>query len=142
MDPQISTVALTDLPVTELRLTTTRSRDRSLITVTGDIDLLTAPDLHTYLCAALDDTLDAALDDTVGSASTVVVDLSEVTFMDARGLTALLRAEAHARDRGARLHLTALPPPLTRLLHITHLDQHFDLRPTHTGDRSPGERQA
>ncbi|MCW2937375.1 MAG: hypothetical protein JWN00_360, partial [Actinomycetia bacterium] len=82
MDPQVSTVALTDLPVTELRLTTTRSRDRSLITVTGDIDLLTAPDLHTYLCAALD----AALDDTVGSASTVVVDLSEVTFMDARGL--------------------------------------------------------
>jgi anti-anti-sigma factor len=137
MDPQVSTVALTDLPVTELRLTTTRSRDRSLITVTGDIDLLTAPDLHTYLCAALDDTLD----DTVGSASTVVVDLSEVTFMDARGLTALLRAEAHARDRGARLHLTALPPPLTRLLHITGLDQHFDLRPTHTGDRFPGERQ-
>jgi anti-anti-sigma factor len=71
----------------------------------------------------------------------VVVDLSEVIFMDARGLTALLRAEAHARDRGARLHLTALPPPLTRLLHITRLDQHFDLRPTHTGDQFPGERQ-
>jgi anti-anti-sigma regulatory factor len=47
--------------------------------------------------------------------------------MDARGLTALLRADRRARALGIGLHLTALPATVTRLLAITGLDRHFTL---------------
>jgi hypothetical protein len=59
----------------------------------GDIDLATAPDLHTHLCAAIDAMISNA-------GGVVIVDLSAVTFMDASGLTALIRAEARACGRG------------------------------------------
>ncbi|MCW2915205.1 MAG: anti-anti-sigma factor [Actinomycetia bacterium] len=125
------------VPATDQRFTTftiAHLHGRSLVAVAGDIDLATAPDLHTHLCAAIDAMISNA-------GGVVIVDLSAVTFMDASGLTALIRAEARAWERGARLHLRALAPCVTRLLQLTGLGQHFEVCPTRTGDRFPGGRR-
>ncbi|MCW2942043.1 MAG: anti-sigma-factor antagonist [Actinomycetia bacterium] len=91
-----------------------------MIAVAGDVDMATAPELHARLC----DAIDAG----TGEAGRVLVaDLSQVTFMDASGLTALLRCEAHAC--GARLQLAAPHPRVARLLCITGLDRHFEVCP-------------
>jgi anti-anti-sigma factor len=52
----------------------------------------------------------------------VVLDLSDVTFMDCGGIRPLLEAQ---RRLGDRLWLTGLRPPVTRLLELTGLSPRF-----------------
>ena len=52
---------------------------------------------------------------------TVVVDLSEVTFIDSSGLGALVQAHRTAADRDTRL-LVVASTPVRRLLRVTGLD--------------------
>ena len=114
------------LPV--LRFSTVHRRGHSVITVIGEIDIATATDLQTQLCDAVD-AVDAVEAVTGEAGRVLVVDLSQVRFMDCCGLTALLRGEAHAHTRGARLRLTAPHPHVRRLLALTGLDRHFEVRP-------------
>lgn len=77
----------------------------------GEIDLYTAPGLRHELTRALADH------------RTVVLDLSQVTFMDCSGLRVLLDARAQA-DRGGRcLVLHGIGRPVARLLELTGLSR-------------------
>lgn len=58
----------------------------------------------------------------------VEVDLSELDFLDAAGLSVLVRADRRFRDSGAELVLTGLRPAQRRLLEITGLDRVLTLR--------------
>jgi anti-sigma B factor antagonist len=87
--------------------------------VAGEIDIATSGALHGFLAHCLCE--EAADRD-------LVVDMSGVTFMDARGLTALLRADCLARDLGVRLLLTALPRHVVRLLKLAGLNRRFAVR--------------
>jgi len=74
------------------------------LTVSGELDMATAPELRECLGAALD-----------AGATRLVVDLSEVTFMDSVGLAAVL----HARTRllaGGRLALVVAPDSYAQLV--------------------------
>lgn len=53
----------------------------------------------------------------------VVLDLSELDFLDAAGLGVLVRAHRLFRDAGATLALAGLRPAHRRLLEITGLDR-------------------
>ncbi|MFC4054891.1 STAS domain-containing protein [Actinomadura syzygii] len=55
----------------------------------------------------------------------VVVDVSFLTFCDARGLAAFVEADRAARRRGGRITLTGVRPQLAKLLRITGLDRTF-----------------
>lgn len=90
---------------------------RSCVTVTGEVDALTAPDLLEALLAAIE--VDPR----------VTVDLAAVTFMDSQGLSALLRARQEAEDHGGALRLDAVSPPVLKLLQLTRLDAVFTLDP-------------
>ncbi len=57
----------------------------------------------------------------------LLVDLSRLRFMDSASAGALLRAERHQRDRGARLVLHSLHRRVTRLLDAAGLGDHFEL---------------
>ncbi|MFJ6384100.1 STAS domain-containing protein [Kitasatospora sp. NPDC092039] len=73
----------------------------------GEIDLDTGPRLHREVERAL------------ARHRQVVLDLSEVTFMDCAGLNAVIRARELAERRGRRLVLRGIGHPVARLLKLT-----------------------
>ncbi|MFJ9845317.1 STAS domain-containing protein [Kitasatospora sp. NPDC101155] len=75
----------------------------------GEIDLATAPHLRRKLARALVEHRE------------VVLDLSEVTFMDCAGLGTLVQARNLADRTGARLVLHGIAHPVARLLRLTGL---------------------
>jgi anti-anti-sigma factor len=55
----------------------------------------------------------------------VIVDLTALTFCDARGLTALVRMAGYAEQKGCPFRLASLSPPLVKIMRITGLDRRF-----------------
>jgi anti-sigma B factor antagonist len=89
--------------------------DGALITVTGELDIATAP--------TLDQVLDRAIEGR--PAPHVIIDLRDVTLIDCAALGVLIRA----RNRlGDRLWLRSVPPAVTRLLDLTDLTDLFAVR--------------
>jgi anti-anti-sigma factor len=82
---------------------------RSIITVTGDIDLGTAENLLARITAL------------IGSARRGIdLDLSEVTFIDCAGLRTLNAIDARVRANGATTRLTAMSPAVVRLFELAY----------------------
>jgi anti-sigma B factor antagonist len=86
--------------------------DPGCLTLHGEIDIYTAPELRDSLRRAVQ---------TARGRTAVMVDLSEVSFIDARGLMALVEAEAYASVRKVHLAFAGVPASITRLLTITGL---------------------
>ena len=101
--------------------------------VIGKLDIASAPALREQLLNLL----------RPGSSS-LVVDLSKVSFADASGLAVLVSTARHARLLGGCLRLAAVSPPTAQALHITGLDRNLAIFPTvqaaATGPRVPGRR--
>jgi ABC-type transporter Mla MlaB component len=76
-----------DLQPADLQFTTRWMNGHQIVAIAGDIDACTAPAMLAYVLNA------AADSDGAAGASNLVMDLSAVTFMDAGGLTALIRAD-------------------------------------------------
>jgi anti-sigma B factor antagonist len=87
-----------------------------VISVRGEVDLVTAPQLHDVLLSAFSV-------DTPGG----VVDLSDVTFLDSTGLSVLVTAQKHCRDNGGAIELVITSPSVLRVFEITGLAQHFSI---------------
>ncbi|MEV5146153.1 STAS domain-containing protein [Streptomyces sp. NPDC052727] len=86
--------------------------DRHLVTVVGDLDLHTA----SHLADALQPLL-------LTGGHSVLVDLSDVAFLDSTGLTCLIAVYRTARSTGARLALIAPSERVRRMLALTGADQ-------------------
>ncbi|SDM39044.1 STAS domain-containing protein [Nonomuraea jiangxiensis] len=86
------------------------------VLLSGDIDILTTERLRRQLLHALNH-----------STSSLVLDLSQVTFCGADGLRVLLKVQVRAKESGTALTLTGLSPILARLLRVTGLDQRFTI---------------
>ncbi|MET8298520.1 STAS domain-containing protein [Streptomyces sp. NPDC005180] len=91
--------------------------DHITVTVTGELDMETCPDV-TKITEAL--SLDG---------KTLTVDLSAVTFMDSSGLNALLRLRSRAQTEAASLRLAGVPDQALRVLDLTGTRQLFTLSP-------------
>ncbi|MER6859692.1 STAS domain-containing protein [Streptomyces pilosus] len=85
---------------------------RCLLTAVGSLDLHTAPKFSDALQPLLRD----------GNQS-VLVDLSEIAFIDSTGLTSLIAAYRTTRATGARLALIAPSERVRRMLAVTGTDQ-------------------
>ncbi|GIH96254.1 STAS domain-containing protein [Planobispora siamensis] len=81
------------------------------IRLSGEIDILTRTALRRRLLSALHYSTDL-----------LIVDLSEVSFCDACGLSLLVDIQQHAQARGITLVLRAPRPNMARILRITGLD--------------------
>lgn len=57
----------------------------------------------------------------------IVIDLSELEFMDSSGLRALVNADGRAQRAGRRLAIVPGPPQVRRVFEITQLDGRLDL---------------
>lgn len=89
--------------------------DRCRVTVTGELDVVSAPDVRHTLKAA------------VAAHDRVDVDCGQLTFCDCTGLSALLAAAREAKAAGSELRLCAVPHTLARLLRLTHAGSAFTI---------------
>jgi anti-sigma B factor antagonist len=89
-----------------------------VINVRGEIHLSTAPDLSERLSEAIDN----------GSAA-VVLDLSDVGFIDSTGLSVLLSGLRRVTQMQGNLALVCANPTVLRLFQVTSLDETFDIFP-------------
>lgn len=96
----------------------------------GEIDLMAAP----YISRRLDGL--ARGEEHGGGAvhpPDLVIDVAGVTFMDCRGLSALVHAHNLISARHGRLHLIGVRPHLRKLLHLTGLDGTFAVQDARVG---------
>ena len=85
------------------------------MSVSGEIDLYTAPRLHGELVSAL------AADYPVR----LVVDMSGVEFCDSTGMNVLLAAHRRANEQGGSLELAGPRPAVRKILQVTGLETVF-----------------
>jgi anti-sigma B factor antagonist len=83
-----------------------------VVTVRGEVDLVTAPTLKTRL-----------LDLVADGATEIVVDLSGTEFMDSTGLGAVVAAYKRVRAHDGHLKLVATTSRVKRAFEITNLDR-------------------
>lgn len=95
----------------------------AVVTLSGEADLGSAPLMQDLLSQGL-----------ASGVSSVVVDMAEVTFCDARGLGLLVAASNELRQSGGRLSVRAAPAPLRRLLAITGLSSLLAVEPVVPAD--------
>ena len=95
----------------ELQLATRHEGDVAVVSALGEVDVFSAP--------GLDSELDALI---AAGSSRLVVDLSEVAFLDSTGLGVLVKALKHAREADGWLHLVVTSDRIRKIFEITGLD--------------------
>ncbi|MFD3688350.1 STAS domain-containing protein [Nocardiopsis sp. NPDC058631] len=98
----------------ELKISSRSQEDVAVVTVGGEIDLYTAPQLRSELVGALED-----------GARRLVIDMSRTDFCDSTGISVLLSAMKRSRDKGGDLELVAPKPAVMKVLKVTGLDEVF-----------------
>jgi anti-sigma B factor antagonist len=83
-----------------------------VVAVSGEVDVYSAPELMQ------------------SGVSTVVVDLSDVAFLDSTGLGALVEARAATTEAGGSLPIVCSHERILKLFTITGLDGVFAIHPT------------
>ncbi len=107
----------------ELNVSSRSQDDHAIVTVTGEIDLYTAPRLHGELAAVI-----AA----AAPESRVTVDMSGVDFCDSTGMNVLLSCLRAAREKRIGLTLAGPRPAVRKILQVTGLDAVFVIADGHT----------
>ncbi|MGW4488529.1 STAS domain-containing protein [Amycolatopsis sp. NPDC004368] len=95
-----------------LRLSHDRVGAVRIVRAAGEVDAATTEALH-----------EAAMVGSGDGPTTLVLDLSEVTFLDSAGLTVLVRVERKQRAQGGTLAVVTRNRAVLRVLEITGLDR-------------------
>ena len=102
-----------------LVLETNDRGDLTVVSVTGEVDLYTAPSLKERVA------------DLVSSGrNRLAVDLGGVEFMDSTGLGVLIGGLKRCKEAGGTLALVAPREPVIKVLAITGLDKVFPIHET------------
>jgi anti-sigma B factor antagonist len=99
----------------ELQLATRREGDAAVVSVGGDVDNDTAPQLRQAITTAFGD-----------GADRVVIDLTATDFLDSSGLGALVGASKEHAGQG-ELVLVCPRPQLRKLFEISRLNEVFQI---------------
>ncbi|XVQ86967.1 STAS domain-containing protein [Microbispora siamensis] len=100
--------------MTALSVAITHEAARTILTLHGELDILST--------IRLTDAVDAAL---YGGRQQILVDVANLTFCDSSGLWALIRAKRTVTAMGGTLELSNVHGILQRLLEITGVAQVF-----------------
>lgn len=92
--------------------------DFHVVELAGDIDIESARELRAHIVQCIAD-----------SSARVVVDLTEVAFMDSSGLGALVGGWQMTREDG-EFRVAGASPVVQRVLSITGMEEVFQLYPT------------
>ncbi len=97
----------------DFSLSFSRYNNTVSLAVIGELDGLTAPELHRLLMDVIDGQ---------GNLS-VVIDFSRVSFIDSAGLSVLIEASKLVEEKGGTLMVTRPQPSTRKVFDITGLDQ-------------------
>jgi len=98
-----------------------------VVSVAGELDLYTAPELERALLGA-------------DGAGSVVVDLSQCTFIDSSSLSTLITAKRRLDLAEAQLSVVTTSSEITRPFELTGLDREFAFHPSVTSARNGATR--
>jgi anti-anti-sigma factor len=98
-----------------LKIDTTTDGDTLNVTLSGEFDMGAVG------------TFRRAVEDEPEPWKRVVIDMSDLAFMDSSGLQELVRLDNRARERGLEVVIARPSMPVLRLLELTGLEQHFTL---------------
>ena len=102
----------------DLSITRADHGERAVVHLGGEIDVYTAP----LVREKIDEEIHAGRND-------LVVDLSDVTFVDSTGLGVLVGRLKLARTRGGSLSLVGTDDRVLKVFSITGLDKVFEIHP-------------
>ncbi len=101
----------------DVTVSNTSENGRTVVDVTGEVDVYTAPALRERLIALVE-----------SGRTDLVVDLTAVRFMDSTGLGLLVGVLKRIRGLGGQLQLVIDAERLLKVFRITSLDQVFTIR--------------
>ncbi|GAA0903370.1 STAS domain-containing protein [Virgisporangium aurantiacum] len=93
--------------------------DSAVVTASGELDMESADELRDGLADAI-----------AADPRRLVIDLSDVTFVDSTILGVLVGARSRLGRNSGRIHLVISNPFVLRLFHLTGLDQVFAIHST------------
>ena len=88
----------------------------TIVAVEGEIHVSTAPEFSAMLGATVE-----------GGRTSLVLDLTDVMFIDSTGLSVLLTALRQVTHAGGQMAVVCSNPTVLRLFEITRLDTTFDI---------------
>jgi anti-sigma B factor antagonist len=88
----------------------------TIVAVSGEIHVSTAPEFSGLLSASIE-----------AGHTALVLDLTDVIFIDSTGLSVLLNALRRITRAGGRMAVVCSNPTVLRLFEITRLDSTFDI---------------
>jgi anti-sigma B factor antagonist len=91
----------------------------AVVTASGELDMEVADRLRAGIAEAV-----------ATDARRLVIDLSDVTFVDSTILGVIVGARSRLGRNSGRIHLVIGNPLVLRLFHLTGLDQVFTIHPT------------
>ena len=91
----------------------------AVIALSGEVDIYTAPRFKERMLELLD-----------SGVANLVVDLSEVTFIDSTALGVLIGGVRRVNSAGGAMALVVVSRPVERVLSITGLDRVFTIHST------------
>lgn len=104
------------MPVDDrLRIEVARDGETTVIRLHGELDLASAPAFNAQFEQARSE-----------SPSAVVVDLTELEFMDSTGLRSILMAHEHCDENGRRFAVIPGGRQVARLLEIARVEDHLN----------------
>ncbi|HET6753240.1 MAG TPA: STAS domain-containing protein [Jiangellaceae bacterium] len=110
------TISIDEPGPANLQVTSSRHPDATLLRLTGELDIASAPRLVETMRSL-----------SVPDMRHVRLDLTELTFIDASGIGVLVQVRMLVHGHGGRLTLHGIRPLLRRLLVITGLTSAFEL---------------
>lgn len=106
----------------ELGITVHEHDGSAVVAVSGEIDVYTSPLLQERLVEVIRD-----------GSSSIVLDLSQVTFLDSTGLGVLITGLKRCRSADGDLVLVTAQPNVLKVLEITGLNDVFKVHDTIDG---------
>jgi anti-anti-sigma factor len=91
----------------------------AVVTVAGEVDITNADGLRDALLSALN-----------AGAADLIADMTQVTFLDSAGVTALVRAARRATATDATLRLAVRAPAVLRVLSLVGIDRLIPVYPS------------
>lgn len=102
----------------DLELSTTTAGARTVVTVSGEIDMYTAPQLREYLTEILGN-----------GVTDLAVDVNGVDFCDSTGLGVFIGTLRRLREVGGSLVIVCAREQMLKIFQLTGLHKVFDIEP-------------